>query len=99
MAAKRARTQIVNLKLRIRESERVRLAAAAKHNDVSLNSEIGRRIVESLDTAPIVGALRTTIDILNERLGALGELVNELRKENEKLRAAYIERLEVNNER
>ena len=45
--AKRAGTDIVQLKLRIRETVRARLAAAAKLNGVSLNSEIAKRLEES----------------------------------------------------
>ena len=45
--AKRAGTDIIQLKLRIRETVRARLAAAAKLNGVSLNSEIAKRLEAS----------------------------------------------------
>ena len=45
--AKRAGTDIVQLKLRIRETVRAQLAAAAKRNGVSLSSEIARRLEAS----------------------------------------------------
>ena len=60
--AKRAGTDIVQLKLRIRETVRARLAAAAKLNGVSLNSEIARRLEASF-TLP-------QLDELVDRMGA-----------------------------
>jgi hypothetical protein len=60
--AKRAGTDIVQLKLRIRETVRARLAAAAKLNGVSLNSEIAKRLEASF-TLP-------QLDELVDRMGA-----------------------------
>ena len=44
MAVKRAKTDVINLKLRIREALRGKLAAAAKRHGVSLNAEIANRL-------------------------------------------------------
>ena len=59
--AKRAKTDVINLKLRIRESLRARLAASAKRNDVSLNSEIARRLESSLEREDITAAVQAGI--------------------------------------
>jgi HicB family len=68
--AKRARTDIVQLKLRIREALRAKLAAAAKHNSVSLNSEIAKRLEVSLvvnQLEEIVGRLNQTAEKFEAR--------------------------------
>ena len=66
--AKRAGTDIVQLKLRIRETVRARLAAAAKLNGVSLNSEIAKRLEESF-TLPQLDKLVDQMEAqLNPRL-------------------------------
>ena len=60
--AKRAGTDIIQLKLRIRETVRAQLAAAAKRNGVSLNSEIARRLEASF--------ILPQLDELIDRMGA-----------------------------
>jgi hypothetical protein len=53
LAAKRKKTDVVQLKLRIREALRSRLEAAAKKVDISLNSEMSRRLEESFQQSEI----------------------------------------------
>jgi len=66
--AKRAGTDIIQLKLRIRETVRARLAAAAKLNGVSLNSEIAKRLEASF-TLPQLDKLVDRMEAqLNPRL-------------------------------
>ena len=47
--AKRAKTDVIQLKLRMREELRARLAADAKAHKLSLNSEIVKRLEASFD--------------------------------------------------
>ena len=65
--AKRAGTDIVQLKLRIRETVRARLAAAAKFNGVSLNSEIAKRLEASF-TLPQLDELVDRLEKANTPL-------------------------------
>ena len=65
--AKRAGTDIVQLKLRIRETVRARLAAAAKLNGVSLNSEIAKRLEASF-TLPQLDELIDRLEKANTPL-------------------------------
>ena len=51
---RRAKTAIIQLKLRIPETLRARLAAAAKRNGASLNSELKKRLEASLAAEGIV---------------------------------------------
>jgi uncharacterized protein (DUF1778 family) len=51
---KRAGTEIVPIKLRIREDLRARLARAAENLGHSLNSEMTRRLEESFQREPMV---------------------------------------------
>jgi Arc-like DNA binding domain len=64
MAAKREKAQVVQFKLRIRESLRARIEVAARKSGISMNSEIERRLEESFDAASIVGGLRAYNDEL-----------------------------------
>jgi hypothetical protein len=74
--AKRARTDIVQLKLRIREALRAKLATAAKHNSVSLNSEIAKRLEASF----VVNQLEEIVELAKDRLNQMAEQFEALAK-------------------
>ena len=71
--AKRKRTDIVKLQLRIREGLRGRLESAAKNQERSLNSEIVARLEESFRRSELA-SLTETVD----RLSALHERTQAL---------------------
>jgi hypothetical protein len=73
--AKRKRTDIVKLQLRIREGLRGRLESAAKNQERSLNSEIVARLEESFRRSELA-SLTKKFSALQERMQALTALVS-----------------------
>jgi hypothetical protein len=76
--AKRKRTDIVALKLRLREALRKRLELAAKGGERSLNSEIVARLEQSFDRESLT-------DLHGKVQGLMGAVIDRL--EHEKRRA------------
>jgi hypothetical protein len=72
--AKRKKTAIVGLQLRLRESLRRRIEAAAKAEDRSLNSEI----VDRLETSFLQSFLMQQLGLLSKQIGLLGEVTDDL---------------------
>lgn len=70
MVVKRAKTDVINLKLRIREVLRGKLAASAKRHGVSLNTEISNRLEASLRG--------DRYDVLAQQIQLMRDQVNDL---------------------
>jgi hypothetical protein len=79
MATRRKKTDKVALQLRLREYLRARLAAEAKHHEVSLNAEIVRRLEASLEK-DARDTMALEIHILGDRVGALADLITGARR-------------------
>ena len=78
MVVKRAKTDVINLKLRIREVLRGKLAASAKRHGVSLNTEISNRLEASL-RGDRYDVLSQQIQLMRDQVNALAETPLTLR--------------------
>jgi glutamyl-tRNA reductase len=76
--AKRKRTDVVKLQLRIREGLRRQLEDAARVKDVSLNSEMVSRLEESFTRASMQDELNKTRAIVRDEVEKLKERLQEV---------------------
>jgi len=63
MPPRRQPTDTVQVNLRIKESERRQLAAAAEANDVSLNAEMAHRLAQSFEQRTLLSIRQTQEDL------------------------------------
>jgi hypothetical protein len=93
---KRAKTDTVHLRLRVRVGLLDRFRAEALRNKVPLTTEIVNQLEEKTDAKAIIVAQREDRQVLLATIEKQTAQIEKLTAQVERLAAAYMERLEVN---